>query len=160
MPERRQMLKSFRTRPRCCTEIVEFIVAVGGLTSSGFYMKFSCFLCALHIGWNIMVYLNFLNVSFQVIQSNYRTFKAMAFAMLPLGKCQKLVFRNDSKWFLRYHWDATVYHVHTPILNERRGIKKSSHQDIFTSILSQRNMHVCMPLVLPCTVCRLKADFL
>lgn len=43
MPERRQTLKSFRTRPRCCTEIVEFIVAVGGLTSSGLW-KFKLFL--------------------------------------------------------------------------------------------------------------------
>ena len=35
MPERRIQLKSFRTRPRCCTEVVGIIYAVGGLTSSG-----------------------------------------------------------------------------------------------------------------------------
>ena len=42
MPERRQQMKSFRTQPRCCTEIVEYIVAVGGLTSSGkLYLVYS-----------------------------------------------------------------------------------------------------------------------
>ncbi|KAF6035084.1 KLHL18 [Bugula neritina] len=35
MPERRHHMNSSRTRPRLCTEIVEYIVAVGGLTSSG-----------------------------------------------------------------------------------------------------------------------------
>ncbi|XP_067928140.1 kelch-like protein 18 isoform X1 [Watersipora subatra] len=35
MPERRQQMNSVRNKPRCCTEIIEYIVAVGGLTSSG-----------------------------------------------------------------------------------------------------------------------------
>jgi len=35
MPERRPLLKSFRTRPRCCNYIVGHIFAVGGLTKSG-----------------------------------------------------------------------------------------------------------------------------
>ncbi|XP_064644346.1 kelch-like protein 18 [Lineus longissimus] len=35
MPERRTQLQTFRTRPRCCTDIVGIIFAVGGLTSSG-----------------------------------------------------------------------------------------------------------------------------
>lgn len=35
MPERRPLLQSFRTRPRCCNDIVGMIYAVGGLTKSG-----------------------------------------------------------------------------------------------------------------------------
>lgn len=35
MPERRPRLHSFRTRPRCCFDIVGYIYAVGGLASSG-----------------------------------------------------------------------------------------------------------------------------
>ena len=35
MPERRVKLKTFKTRPRCCSEVVGLIYAVGGLTSSG-----------------------------------------------------------------------------------------------------------------------------
>lgn len=35
MPERRALLKTFKTRSRCCTDIVGVIYAVGGLTSSG-----------------------------------------------------------------------------------------------------------------------------
>lgn len=35
MPERRPLLQSFRTRPRCCVDIVGMIYAVGGLTKSG-----------------------------------------------------------------------------------------------------------------------------
>ena len=35
MPERRVLLKTFKTRPRCCSEVVGLIYAVGGLTSSG-----------------------------------------------------------------------------------------------------------------------------
>ncbi|XP_069998111.1 kelch-like protein 18 [Penaeus vannamei] len=35
MPERRPLLQSFRTRPRCCNDIVGLIYAVGGLTKSG-----------------------------------------------------------------------------------------------------------------------------
>ncbi|XP_013407609.1 kelch-like protein 18 isoform X2 [Lingula anatina] len=35
MPERRPHLQTFKTRPRCCTDIVGIIYAVGGLTSSG-----------------------------------------------------------------------------------------------------------------------------
>lgn len=35
MPERRFLLQSFRTRPRCCPDIVGLIYAVGGLTKAG-----------------------------------------------------------------------------------------------------------------------------
>ncbi|GAB1603448.1 kelch-like protein 18 [Argonauta hians] len=35
MPERRPLLQTFKTRPRCCTDIPGIIYAVGGLTSSG-----------------------------------------------------------------------------------------------------------------------------
>ncbi|GLG94694.1 hypothetical protein R5R35_004288 [Gryllus longicercus] len=35
MPERRPLLQSFRTRPRCCNYIIGHIFAVGGLTKSG-----------------------------------------------------------------------------------------------------------------------------
>jgi len=35
MPERRPRLHSFRTRPRCCFDIVGYIYAVGGLSSTG-----------------------------------------------------------------------------------------------------------------------------
>ena len=35
MPERRALLQTFKTRPRCCTDVVGIIYAVGGLTSSG-----------------------------------------------------------------------------------------------------------------------------
>ncbi|XP_021920986.1 kelch-like protein 18 isoform X2 [Zootermopsis nevadensis] len=35
MPERRPLLQSFRTRPRCCNYIMGHIFAVGGLTKSG-----------------------------------------------------------------------------------------------------------------------------
>lgn len=35
MPERRPLLQSFRTRPRCCNDVVGMIYAVGGLTKSG-----------------------------------------------------------------------------------------------------------------------------
>lgn len=35
MPERRPLLQSFRTRPRCCPDVVGRIYAVGGLTKSG-----------------------------------------------------------------------------------------------------------------------------
>ena len=35
MPERRNSLQTFKTRPRCCTDVVGIIYAVGGLTSSG-----------------------------------------------------------------------------------------------------------------------------
>ena len=35
MPERRIKLQTFRTRPRCCTDVVGIIYAVGGLTSCG-----------------------------------------------------------------------------------------------------------------------------
>ncbi|KAG8196140.1 hypothetical protein JTE90_007875 [Oedothorax gibbosus] len=35
MPERRPLLQSFRTRPRCCPDIIGCIYAVGGLTKSG-----------------------------------------------------------------------------------------------------------------------------
>ncbi|TRY68576.1 hypothetical protein TCAL_14274 [Tigriopus californicus] len=35
MPERRPLLQSFKTKPRCCKEIVGVIYAVGGQTKSG-----------------------------------------------------------------------------------------------------------------------------
>ncbi|KAK3106475.1 hypothetical protein FSP39_020687 [Pinctada imbricata] len=35
MPERRPLLQTFKTRPRCCTDVPGLIYAVGGLTSSG-----------------------------------------------------------------------------------------------------------------------------
>ncbi|XP_064467369.1 kelch-like protein 18 isoform X2 [Ornithodoros turicata] len=35
MPERRPLLQGFRTRPRCCPEVVGHIYAVGGLTKAG-----------------------------------------------------------------------------------------------------------------------------
>ncbi|XP_033725796.1 kelch-like protein 18 [Pecten maximus] len=35
MPERRYLLQTFKTRPRCCSDIPGIIYAVGGLTSSG-----------------------------------------------------------------------------------------------------------------------------
>ncbi len=35
MPERRSLLQNFKTRPRCCTDVVGVIYAVGGLTPSG-----------------------------------------------------------------------------------------------------------------------------
>ncbi|XP_046329513.2 kelch-like protein 18 [Haliotis rufescens] len=35
MPERRTLLQTFKTRPRCCTDVPGIIYAVGGLTSSG-----------------------------------------------------------------------------------------------------------------------------
>lgn len=35
MPERRGLVQSFRTRPRCCDYIIGQIYAVGGLTKSG-----------------------------------------------------------------------------------------------------------------------------
>ncbi|KAK0041311.1 kelch-like protein 18 [Biomphalaria pfeifferi] len=35
MPERRLLMQTFKTRPRCCTDNPGFIYAVGGLTSSG-----------------------------------------------------------------------------------------------------------------------------
>lgn len=38
MPERRLLLQSFRTRPRCVSYIRGHIYAVGGLTKSGFYL--------------------------------------------------------------------------------------------------------------------------
>lgn len=44
MPERRQTLRTFRTHPRSCKEIMEFVVAVGGLTSSGSLLHISLLL--------------------------------------------------------------------------------------------------------------------
>jgi len=38
MPERRLLLQSFRTRPRCVSYIRGHIYAVGGLTKSGIYV--------------------------------------------------------------------------------------------------------------------------
>ena len=35
MPERRTLLQTFKTRPRCCSDVPGIIYAVGGLTSSG-----------------------------------------------------------------------------------------------------------------------------
>uniref|UniRef100_A0A6A7FTI1 Kelch-like protein diablo n=3 Tax=Hirondellea gigas TaxID=1518452 RepID=A0A6A7FTI1_9CRUS len=35
MPERRSLMTAFRTRPRCCNDIVGLIYAVGGITKSG-----------------------------------------------------------------------------------------------------------------------------
>ncbi|KAL5009869.1 hypothetical protein ScPMuIL_012174 [Solemya velum] len=35
MPERRPLLQTFKTRPRCCTDVPGIVFAVGGLTSSG-----------------------------------------------------------------------------------------------------------------------------
>jgi len=35
MPQRRPLLQSFRTRPRCCNDIQGLIYAVGGLTKNG-----------------------------------------------------------------------------------------------------------------------------
>lgn len=35
MPERRPLLQSFRSRPRCCNYIMGHVFAVGGLTKSG-----------------------------------------------------------------------------------------------------------------------------
>ncbi|CAL1532393.1 unnamed protein product [Lymnaea stagnalis] len=35
MPERRVLLQTFKTRPRCCTDIPGFVFAVGGLTMAG-----------------------------------------------------------------------------------------------------------------------------
>lgn len=35
MPERRALVQSFRTRPRCCDYVIGQIFAVGGLTKSG-----------------------------------------------------------------------------------------------------------------------------
>ncbi|XP_005111397.1 kelch-like protein 18 [Aplysia californica] len=35
MPERRLLMQTFKTRPRCCTDVPGFIFAVGGLTSAG-----------------------------------------------------------------------------------------------------------------------------
>ena len=35
MPERRTLLQTFKTRPRCCTDIPGVIYAIGGLTPSG-----------------------------------------------------------------------------------------------------------------------------
>ncbi|XP_050406648.1 kelch-like protein 18 [Patella vulgata] len=35
MPERRPLLQTFKTKPRCCTDVPGMIYAVGGLTSSG-----------------------------------------------------------------------------------------------------------------------------
>jgi hypothetical protein len=37
MPERRLLLQSFRTRPRCVSYICGHIYAVGGLTKSGIF---------------------------------------------------------------------------------------------------------------------------
>ncbi|XP_063430646.1 kelch-like protein 18 [Mytilus trossulus] len=39
MPERRTLLQTFKTRPRCCSDIPGIIYAVGGLTSSGYSMN-------------------------------------------------------------------------------------------------------------------------
>ncbi|MCL4149480.1 UNVERIFIED_CONTAM: hypothetical protein GTU68_014660, partial [Idotea baltica] len=39
MPERRLLLQSFRTQPRCCNDIIGLIYAVGGLTKSGDSLK-------------------------------------------------------------------------------------------------------------------------
>lgn len=41
MPERRSLLQTFKTRPRCCSDIPGIIYAIGGLTSSGFFYLFS-----------------------------------------------------------------------------------------------------------------------
>ena len=35
MPERRQLLQSFRTKPRRCKDVIGVIYAVGGQTKSG-----------------------------------------------------------------------------------------------------------------------------
>ena len=35
MPDRRGKLHSFKTRPRCCSDVAGVIYAVGGLTSLG-----------------------------------------------------------------------------------------------------------------------------
>lgn len=35
MPERRPLLQTFRTKPRCCNDIPGYIFAVGGLTNNG-----------------------------------------------------------------------------------------------------------------------------
>lgn len=40
MPERRLLLQSFRTRPRCVSYIRGHIYAVGGLTKSGIYILY------------------------------------------------------------------------------------------------------------------------
>ena len=37
LPERRPLLQTFRTRPRCCNDVVGMIYAVGGLTRSGIH---------------------------------------------------------------------------------------------------------------------------
>lgn len=41
MPERRSLLQSFRTRPRCCNYIMGHIFAVGGLTKSGNFVIYT-----------------------------------------------------------------------------------------------------------------------
>jgi kelch-like protein 18 len=35
MPERRALMQTFRTKPRCCNDITGLIYAVGGLTNTG-----------------------------------------------------------------------------------------------------------------------------
>lgn len=35
MPERRQLLQTFVTKPRCCDDVPGIIYAVGGLTNAG-----------------------------------------------------------------------------------------------------------------------------
>lgn len=39
MPERRVLLQTFKTRPRCCTDISGMVYAIGGLTPSGSSMN-------------------------------------------------------------------------------------------------------------------------
>ena len=51
MPERRPLLQNFRTRPRCCNDIVGLIYAVGGITKNGetyCWAGNTAFLCHLH----------------------------------------------------------------------------------------------------------------
>lgn len=49
MPERRPLLQSFRTRPRCCPDVVGCIYAVGGLTKSGMLHSFYCVKILIHL---------------------------------------------------------------------------------------------------------------
>lgn len=50
MPERRSQMLTFKTRPRCCSDIVGVIYAVGGLTSSGHQISLYAFTALSGLG--------------------------------------------------------------------------------------------------------------
>ena len=58
MPDRRGKLQTFKTRPRCCSDVAGVVYAVGGLTSLGkiLYLRITVKFVSEQIRMHIYVY--------------------------------------------------------------------------------------------------------